>query len=496
LTLVSPNTGGVVRTRSAWLLIIPALLLAACGSRLSDSQREAAIGAGGGRNGTGTFSAAGDDSGDLGDTGTGTDGSGGGAGDSASTGGGGGGGGGGESTGGGGGGGGGDNPAAEAPAGGNGGATDVGVTGNEITIANVSDISGPRPGLFKSSQQATQAFVAYQNSIGGIYGRQLKLLNLDSQTDAGANRTQTLEACKKAFALVGSMSAMDNGGAADVDKCGIPDFTSIPTNADRGNAKNMYAPFPNGPKHIAMGPATYVKEKYGDSVIKKAAMLYIDGAVTKGQAERVIESYESIGFKFIQVEKYNVVEANFTPMVLRMKSNNIQYVTGVADYSSLVRIQQAMRQQNFNPKMRDWNSVVYDPGYIKQGGAAVEGSNFFLNTIMLEDGSSPERDLYLQWLDRVAPGAEPTYFGLYAWSAGRLFAKAATDAGAKLTRAGILAAVQNIHKWDGYGLHVAHDVGAKIPSNCFLYGRVDGGKFVRESPKSGWTCDKGSLYNF
>src|SRR5690348_2738086 len=38
---------------------------------------------------------------------------------------------------------------------GTGGATDKGVTAGEITIANISDISGPVPGLFQAAQQGT-----------------------------------------------------------------------------------------------------------------------------------------------------------------------------------------------------------------------------------------------------------------------------------------------------------------------------------------------------
>src|SRR5688500_12316450 len=47
---------------------------------------------------------------------------------------------------------------------GTGGATDKGVTAGEITIANISDISGPVPGIFQSAQQATKAFVEYFNA--------------------------------------------------------------------------------------------------------------------------------------------------------------------------------------------------------------------------------------------------------------------------------------------------------------------------------------------
>ena len=41
--------------------------------------------------------------------------------------------------------------------------------------------------------------------------------------------------------------------------------------------------------------------------------------------------------------------------------------------------------------------------------------------------------LYRAWLDQVKPGATPNYFGLYAWSAARLFVEQAVALGGKLT---------------------------------------------------------------
>ena len=93
---------------------------------------------------------------------------------------------------------------------------------------------GPAPGLFQSSVQAVNSWANMVNSQGGIFGRKIKVDVIDSKTDAGANRAGALQACAQDFALVGSMSAYDDGGAAPIDQCGIPDLTAIPTNAPGG----------------------------------------------------------------------------------------------------------------------------------------------------------------------------------------------------------------------------------------------------------------------
>ena len=109
------------------------------------------------------------------------------------------------------------------PAGGNGGATDVGVTADTITLGNVSTLSGPVPGLFAGAVYGTQAAIAYQNSLGGVYGRKLKLVVGDDQFDTGQNRSQTIDLADRVLGFAGGFSLYDDAGADVLQKAGVPD---------------------------------------------------------------------------------------------------------------------------------------------------------------------------------------------------------------------------------------------------------------------------------
>ena len=458
--------------------VVVALVLtfsAACGARLTEEQRQTGIASGGGlgADAAGGGELAGSGSGDPADIGGG--GPGGGSSDVAA------GSGGGPSGG----------PGSGVPEGGNGGATDTGVTANEITLAAIADVTGPQPGLFKSAHQAMQALVAYANSEGGIFGRQLKVDLIDSQTTSGGNRAATIEACEKAFAMVGSMSAFDDGGVEPGEECGIPDLSAIPTNPTRALASNQFAAYPNGPDEYIIGPAKYIKQKYPEAA-ESAAFFWLNAAVTRSTAERRIAVYEDLGYNFKIKREVQVLEANYGPYVLEMRQEGIEYVSMVGDFQSISRFLKAMRQQNYFPTVREWDSVAYDPDFLDSAGPAAEDSRIYLNTNLLEEiNSNKEMQLYAGWLNRVAPGAEPDYFGLYAWSAGRMFVKAATDVGPKLTREKLMDVLNDLHSWDGYGLHAAHDIGRQIPSPCYLYVQVRNGRFARETPSSGFDCNKG-----
>jgi ABC-type branched-subunit amino acid transport system substrate-binding protein len=332
------------------------------------------------------------------------------------------------------------------------------------------------------------------NSQGGIYGRAIKPLLLDSRADSVGNQAAVTQACQDSFALVGSMSAFDNGGAAAGEKCGIPDVSAIAVNPPRARASNVFPANPIGPDRFAIGTANYIKDTYGTGVIQNAAMLYLNAGVTKTNATQRMKAYKTVGFDWKYVQEVQVLEANYSPFVQKMKKLNIRYVNMVANYQAIQKLLDAMDTQGWYPQVRDWDSVAYSQNFLTVG-APGNGSIVFLSTAIYEEVSSnPEMQLYVKWLNRVAPGYKPDYFGFYAWSAGRLFLRVHEMVGPKITRKKFFAAIKTIHTWDDYGMHVTNDVGSKIQSPCFMYVEIKNEKFVRKDPKpSGFMCNKGGI---
>ncbi len=363
----------------------------------------------------------------------------------------------------------------------------TGVTANKLTVATLADISGVQPGLFQSAHQAARAAAAYINSQGGICGRQVEPLLLDSKTDSGGNRAAMLDACDKAYAVAGSMSAFDDGSAAPGQSCGIPDITAITTNAPKYRATNTYPISPNGGGLIASTAPRYLMKRFPNAV-KKAAQLWLNQAVTKNNATQRMKAYERVGFTYVYSTEVQVLEANYTRFVQEMRNRGVQYVNMVSDFQSIVRLQKSFRQQNYVPQVRHWDSVAYDPDYLSEA-EPVDGSLVSIDTSMFEEAdSNAEMKLYTEWLQRASPGAVPDYFGIYAWSAYRLFQKLATDIGPDLTRPKLMAALKATKEWGANGLHAPHEIGAKRLSTCSIFLEVKGGKFRRLSPASRFDC--------
>jgi ABC-type branched-subunit amino acid transport system substrate-binding protein len=472
------------KPRIASLIALFALVSSACGARLTAQQREYAMRAAYGGSGAAPGSSNGFTSGTGGASGSGKQGSGAVAKGSAG------------STG--------ASQGSGAQTGGvgagtpqqsknNGGATDKGVTGTSINIATIYDGTGPEPGIFDAAKEATQALAAYVNSQGGIYGRDLKVDALDDQTNTGGNRAATEQACQQDFAIVGSMSAFDDGGPSVVQQCGIPDIPAITVTPQHQLEKGVHPAYPNRPDYFIIGYGNYIKQHY-PSAIKHAGILWLNASAASSNAAARMKAYQHIGFNWVYKQQVQITEPNYAPYVAAMRQAGVQYVTMVGDYQSIARLNQAMQQQSWFPQVRDWDSVVYDQRFLQLAGPSANGSLFYMDTSMIEEAShNKEMQLYLYWLNKTCPGCEPTYFGEYAWSAARLFVQAAAAVGPHLTRGALNQQLSSIHSWTDFGMHAAQDPGRDLPSPCIFYGRIANGKFVRVFPSSGFSCSMGAL---
>lgn len=381
----------------------------------------------------------------------------------------------------------------------NGGSTDTGVTGNQITVGNITSISGVAPGLTQSAQQATEAWAAYVNSQGGICGRQIKVQTYDDGNDTGNNAADAQQACSADFALVGSASGFDNGGASAIQSCGIPDDAAEISTHELGNVPNVFGASPGNAHYWPTGAAVWLKSQYPNAVTH-AAMIYLNAPATQEQAQSEMTAYQSVGFNYTYSVAVSPTEPNYAPYVAKMQSAGVQYVTEYSDDNSAARLVQAMAQANYQPQVVDWFSEEYTQHFLSQAQGDANGDLVLMATAPYEDASSnPGMQLFLSWMNRVAPGFSHDIFAEFAWSAGLAFLQAAKAVGAHLTRAALIQQFQKIGSWDGGGVQPPdQSFGQKIPSPCFSYFKISGNGFTRVFPSQANSsdCTAGGLLHY
>ena len=185
----------------------------------------------------------------------------------------------------------------------------------------------------------------------------------------------------------------------------------------------------------------------------KAAFLYVDTGTTAQQAKSWEQAYAKDGFTWVLNQPIGISESNYTPYVVKMQQAGVQYVQFLGAYQEAATLAQAMQQQGFTPKVFVLDPTGYDPNYVQQAGSAANNTFVFSNAAMFEEsGSNPELQLYTKWLHQVAPGAAPTYFGMFAWSSAELFTRLANQIGPNLTRPAMVKALSGVHNYTGNGL--------------------------------------------
>ena len=353
-----------------------------------------------------------------------------------------------------------------------------GVTADTIRLANVADISGPVPGIFESAQQATRAFIDYFNSTEDLCGHKLVVDLLDSRADAGADQQAYATACDNAFAAVGSMGAFDSGGASVAQNCGLPDLRSTSTTPERTRCTTCFAAQALTPNLIPSAVPKFFLSKYKEAT-GAVGVLYINAGAAAPNALYQKNAWVKAGWKVPYFQGIDVAEFNFAPYVQQMKDKGVKLVTYTGPYQNSVKIQQAMQQQGFKAMFLQ-DSTIYDQGYVDQAGSLGNGS-FVYSTTELFDANIPEMKLYRAWLNQVSPGANPNFFGLYAWSATRLFVQQAVALGGDLNRNSLIASLKKVKDWTSNGIHAPQQVGARVTAECVKIFQLNGGSWKQVS---------------
>jgi ABC-type branched-subunit amino acid transport system substrate-binding protein len=381
---------------------------------------------------------------------------------------------------------------APAPAGGNGGATDVGVTASQILLGNVSDLSGPQPGLFQSAVNGTNAYIAYINSLGGIYGRQLKIDVADSQTSCEGSRDGVEQLVGKVFAFAGSASLNDQCGATvfathktvpDAHLAVTPQANALPNN---------FSVTPIGTK-VSNGPFDWVTKRFGLGVVQHTGFLYANLPAVNNVAALSIKSAQTVGWKFVSHSSVSPTTTDFTAQVIQMRQAGVKLFYTLFDAQELAEWVRDANQQNYHPLV--FAPLAYDQTFFTDlGGPSLANGIYGFNGETLffsaSDAHIPSVALFQKWYGAVTNNGPADSFAADAWAETALLVQAMASVGPDLTRAKVLAALGKIHSFNADGFFAPSDPASKQAGNCFVTWVIKNGQYTRVGdPGSGFICE-------
>ena len=367
-----------------------------------------------------------------------------------------------------------------------------GVTKDSITIADGDDAGyAGSPGLNSEMTDAMNALIAKCNELGGINGRQIKANYYDAALFNVGPAMQS--ACDDGnFFLVGEGWAFDSNQEEIRLGCGMPAVPTYAVSAAFEHGKDVYVGIPGPSDETTAGMYAQFAKLFPEGVTKVAGMVGAFSATQESRDKAVIAS-EQFGWKWVSTTiEYNPVgEADWTPFVKQVQDAGagVIYWSGTC-LPNLQLFDQAAKANGLDiPILTEANHYAKVCADANTDGAM---DNVYLRTNSVPFEEADVNKATQDYLDLIAAsGGKTSLLATNTASSFMLWAQAASDCGASLTRECTLANLKNTHNWTGHGLHSETDPGGNHPSACSAILHLVGDTYERVVPKERGTfeCD-------
>jgi len=373
-------------------------------------------------------------------------------------------------------------------------ASDVGVTEDTILIGTGDDRGyAASPGLNAEIGEAVEALVARCNELGGINGRTIEVVNYDAAILA-VNTAMT-QACEdQVFMLVGQGFALDASQEEIRLGCDLASVPAYSVSAAFAHGPSMIQPVPNPADRYNTGVAAMVADLFPDRV-QAAATLFGNFSATIETKDKVLVAFPTEGWEFGPSLEYNIGgEDDWTPFVLQLEEAGTRavYFSG----SCLPNYQAFMQAAAVNELelIAALEANYYDENCAAANtDGAMDGTYIKMVFIPFEEADANKATQ--DYIDIVTEaGGGISLLGMQATSAFLLWATAARDCGADLTRQCILDTIATIGDWTAGGLHAPSDPAGNDPVECGMLVQLVGTEYVRVYPEEPGTfsCEDGA----
>ncbi len=353
------------------------------------------------------------------------------------------------------------------------------------------------PACSRPSVNGTNAYIAYVNSQGGLFGRKLKIAVADSQTSCEGDRNghagphgQGVRLRRLVLAV--RLLRRDRAGQERrQSRTSTSRSRPRPTRCRTTSASTRSATTLEQ-RHLRLGR----RRSSARTSSSTRRFMYVNLPAVNNVAKLQKKAAESAGWKFDYERAVGATETDFTADIIQMNRQRHQDVPDAVQRRPDGQLQAAGRPPVASSR-RSWRRSMYDQTFFKKlgGAAAAEGmygSNGSALFFSPEDAAA---------IPSVATVPEVLRAGLRRRRGRQLRrqrlgldraarARAIRKAGPKLTRAKVLQKLKATKKFDAEGFYAPANPGDKKAGNCYVIWQIKGGKYVRtDSPAKGFRCD-------
>jgi branched-chain amino acid transport system substrate-binding protein len=219
--------------------------------------------------------------------------------------------------------------------------------------------------------KAAQWAVADINAKGGVNGKQLEMIVVDTQADPqlGINAVKRLTSVDKVPVFITAWSSVVKAVAPIANREKILELSVGANSPDIAKLGDyVYTTFPLAEVDVS----ALAKYTYTTLGRKTAAVMYINNDSGVEGAAIYKSVFEKAGGKVVAYEAYDTKATEFTGALLKVKASNAEIVHIQGLVADLPQVIAQMRQLGMQQRVSSY-SAGYNPKVIEQLGAAAEG---------------------------------------------------------------------------------------------------------------------------
>jgi hypothetical protein len=380
-----------------------------------------------------------------------------------------------------------------------------GVTDDEITFAAVGTRTGNPLGncVLDCYVDGIEAYFAFRNSEGGIFGRDL-VLGQALDDAVSQNQAKSLEVISSDESFGAFQATLLAGGWGDLDAAGVPTYT---WGISASQAASRPHVFPSIAVRCADCTGRAVPYAVQLAGAKKVASLGygIDDSsktCTQSVADAVELYSDDIGAELVYMndELAYGLGGGVGPQVTDMKEAGVDFIATCIDLNGMKTLAEELERQGMDDVVL-YHPNTYNQKFVSDAGELFEGD--FITTQFLPfeaDTEGTSMDAFLEWMETTK--AEPTELAMVGWINATLAFDGLLAAGPEFDRAKVTAATNAMTAFTAGGLiepidwSVAHEPFTQADraeedagQECTSLLRVEGGELTTVAPpETPWLC--------
>lgn len=369
-----------------------------------------------------------------------------------------------------------------------------GVTGEAITFAVVGTRANNPLGtcILDCYLDGIEAYFAFRNDEGGIYGRQLEVGEVLDDALA-QNQVRALEVISADDAFGSFNATLLATGWGDLDDAGIPTYTWGIHAAEMAGREAIFGHV--GPLCIGctgrsvpyaasvVGATRVASLGYGTTENSKVC------AQTNGDSVDLYSDDLGIETAYVNDELDYGLPGGIAPEVTAMREAGVDFIATCLDLNAALSLAQELERQGMGD-VPMYHPNTYDQAFVAANAELFEGDIVGTLTRPLESESSGGLADFNEWIAET--GGEPSDLSLAGWINADLAFQGLLAAGPEFDRASVIAATNRFDAYSADGMiipvdwtrgHVPHTEDERPqPLECSSQLRVVDGAFEMIAP--------------